>query len=311
MSGGVIVDKILLLGIIIAVSFIAVKVKYISADLKDGISKLIARVTLPLLVITTLTANDISVQTAKNGLLVCILSFLAMGLLYLFGILTATVARLKEHERTVHIGLSVFGNVMFLGYPLITALYGQEGLFYAIIYSIINDLLFYTVGVYALSGKKDGINGIKKLFNPNTISFIIALIMLAFKLRLPPVLQKPFFELGNTTIWISMVFIGIVLAQVDIKRIYKKWYIMFISITKLLLVPILIIFMINIAQRYLGFSINPLVKAAVALEAAMPAQTMMAVLSSEYNSDYIYAAECILVTTVFSLITLPFVYNLL
>ena len=112
------------------------------------------------------------------------------------------------YKRQIHTCMSAFGNVIFLGYPLITALYGAEGLFYAIIYALVNDSFVWTLCVY-LMGKESGNrtkSPVKNLINPNTVSFVIAIPMLCLGLKLPGLIHDALASVGSLTTYLSMLF---------------------------------------------------------------------------------------------------------
>ena len=55
------------------------------------------------------------------------------------------------------------------------------------------------------------------------------------------------------------------------------------------------------------FGVREILLGAVVLEAAMPAQTVLSILANESKADFEYAACGMFVTTLLSLVTLPFI----
>ena len=139
----------------------------------------------------------------------------------------------------------------------------------------------------------------------NTISFIAAILMLIFGIKLPPVISPAISGIGALTVNLSMVFIGMTLATIDLKGIFKRTGIYVIVLVKMLIMPVVFIFVF----KFMG--IDEVIMGAVVLEVAMPAQTVLTILASEYKSDFVYAAEAMFVTTLVSLVTLPLVYYLI
>lgn len=300
----VIAKQIAMLAVMMLLGFIGVKTKYLNPELKDSISKLILKITLPLLNITAITGQTLQPEMLKNAAILIGVELCVILLLLAVGTLIARLFKLPPATKTIHTCMSAFGNVIFLGYPLITALYGQEGLFYAIVYALINDGIVWTMGVYliAKSGGSNTKAGLKKLLNPNTIAFAIALFMLACGLRLPDMLHETLVSVGSMTTCLSMLFIGITLGTIDLKGIYKRYSVYFIVIFKMLLVPAVLVLLLSrlpLDRTLLGVLI---------LEAAMPVQTILTVVANDFGSDYRYAAECVFITTVLSLLTLPGLY---
>ena len=131
---------------------------------------------------------------------------------------------------------------------------------------------------------------------------MVAIIMLLLGMKFLEPLNTALVMVGNATAPLSMIFIGAVLASVNIKVLYKKYSLYMVAAVKLLISPLAIILLVAFLP------ISPIIKGVIVLQAAMPSQTMLSVLAKEYGSDYIYATEGIFVTTLFSVITLPFVY---
>lgn len=306
----VIVKQIVILGIAIVVGYAAAKTGYLDKELRHGISRIVVRITLPFLIITSLTKNELNAELMKNAGLVLLIGYISIAALYLISILIGRLMGLKGATRTIHSMLSTFGNVAFLGFPLIQAIYGETGLFYAVIYEVANDSLVWTLGVYLIardSGETPAMGAkgtLKQLFNPNTIAFIVSLVMLVFRLRLPPILEESIAGIGGITFYLSMLFIGMTLTTVRLQDLYKRFGLYLIVAVKMLAFPLGLALLL----RLMG--LDALVAGAIILQVAMPSLTVTTMLANEYHSDVKYAAEGVFVTTIFSLATLPTVYYL-
>lgn len=301
-----ILTTILYLAVIIAVGFAAQITKFVP-NVKESVSRLLTHICIPCLLITTISSFEVTWDLAKE--IGTVMAFALASVLVLMGIgfLTAKVCRLAPDEKGVHICLSAFGNVVFLAYPVITAVFGEKGLLLAAFYGLVNDSLFYTLGVFMISGKKSA----KSILNPITLSVFAAIFMLCFGLRLPAVIGEPLAALGKVTTPLAMLFIGASLAKTNLLSILKKYYIFILSAIKLVIFPVLLLLFMELLNRAFGFGIPSLVKGVIILQVAMPAQSITAVLAETYGGDSVYATQCIFVTTLLSLVTLPLVYYIL
>lgn len=300
----IIIEKISVIGIIVLIGFFAAKFGYISNKSKGYISAIVVRITLPVLIISSLLQQDLTADMITNALIVVAISIptMLMGLVVALGI--HKLFKLEQSIKALYICMSTFGNVVFLGYPLIQALYGGEGLFYAIIYSIINDGFVYSLGIYLLSGKS-GAKNLKKLINPNTISFAVALILLSFGVKLNDVFKDSLTSLGQCTTPLAMLFIGISLAEVPLKNVFKGAGKYIIIAQKMLIAPLMLILIL------MPFNISPLVVSVIVLQLAMPMQTIFSVLSFEYGAPSDFAVETIFISMVVSVFSLPLIYTAL
>lgn len=304
-----ILNSILTLGLAMAFGFIAVKTGYISEDVKNAISKVIIKITMPILVITALTKVTLDQEKIINSLLVVGIAVVSIAVLYGIGILVSRMFHMDRPRAVVHQCLTAFGNVVFLGYPLIRAIYGEEGMLYAALYGFANDLFVWTLAVYQLAtiaGKgKSTRENLKNLINPATIAFVVSFIMMIFGLKFTGILGNVLDGIGSMTTYLSMLFIGGTLALVDFRKIYKRVSLFLLVVVKMLIIPVLLILILRL------FPLDPMVKGIIILQVAMPSQTILTILTTEYKGDVIWAAEGVFITTVASLATLPAVYYLM
>lgn len=300
-----VIETILVLGVAMLVGFVCVKSGYISNEVRESLSKIIVKVTFPVLVVTTMTKIELDSTKIVNSVTILIISFIVLGFLLLCGLATAKLFKMEDNRAKLHMCMNCFGNVVFVAYPLIQAIYGDEGVFYAALFSFANDCYLWTVGIYNISSKK-GSGGfgqnIKKLINPGTIAVVTALAMLALNLRFGGILKQSLEGIGGITSYLSMLFLGGTLALVDFRNIYKRISLYIILLLKMILVPILL----AVILKYIG--IDDTVLGVAVLQTAMPVSTVLTILAEEYKCDSIYCAEGSFITTVACVATLPAVY---
>jgi hypothetical protein len=304
-----IITSILTLGLAMLIGFICIKTGYIKNEVKDAISKLIIRVTLPLLMITSLTKLTLDSQKIINSVTTVLCAYVIIGVLYCAGIATAKLFKLEKSQATIHTCMTCFGNVVFIAYPLIQALYGDEGLLYAALFAFANDCWLWTVGVYTLSGTRgrEGsfFGNLKNLITPSTIGFLISLFMLITGLRFTGIVKDVLTNVGSVTTYLSMLFIGMTLAMVDFRHLYRRISLFVLVAVKMLIIPALLIFVLKFIP------IDDLVKSVLVLQAAIPTSTVLVILTTDYGCDTVYSAEGVFITTLLSLATLPAVYWLM
>lgn len=301
----VIIEQIVKLFIVIAIGYGGVKSGYLSVEFREVISKIIQKITLPLLIITSMMSKELSFNVLTNTGIAALSAVVVIVVLYCTGLISAKVFGLQDPTKTVHSLIGSTGNVVFLGYPVISAVYGADGLYYAMIYGIVNDLFLWSIGVYLINksaGKSTSKEAFKKLLNPNTISCIVGILFMVLGVKLPKVLFDTLSGVGHLTTNLSMIFIGMVLSTVNIKKIYKRVSMFAIIILKMVITPMIAALLLS------KFGVNPVVCGAIVLQIAMPAQTVISIITNEAGSDVSYSAEYIFLSTVISIGTLPLVY---
>lgn len=304
-----IINSIITLGLAILVGFICVKTKYISKEQNNGMSKIVVRVTLPLLIVTSLTSLEFDREKLINSIHVLLISIVVIALLYCAGVIMSKAARMEKSRAAMHRCMICLGNVVFMAFPLIQALYGAEGILYASIFELANDMFLWTVGVYSMNSaheeKPSLRENLKRLLNPGTIAFAVAFVMMAFGLKFTGALETVLTGIGSTTTYLSMFFIGGTLALVDFRHIYKRVWLLALTVVKMIAIPVALIFILKI------FNLSETAEAVIILQAAMPTSTVLVVLGMEYKCDALYCAEGVFITHLAGLVTLPFLYYLM
>lgn len=316
----IIINQIIILTLLGLTGFIAGKKKILPEDSHKYISAFILKITMPLLIFTTMGNYSFTDETLKNGLYIFIFSIVFILIACLISLAPCKALNIKDKTKNIYIAQSMFGNVIFMAYPLLKAMFGDIGIVYAIFFNIANDTLLWTLGVYLFNKhnkKKSWKDNLTHLVNPNTIAFICGMLMIVIKTlfkidRIPgygkvwETFYTAFNGLGHTTIYLSMVFIGLILSSIKIngvKDIISKFRYFVLSIFKLLIIPLIAIAFFSITKDFF----DPFVKRIVVLQLAMPASTVVSALALEYDSDYIAATEGIFVSTILSILTLPFI----
>lgn len=306
----IVVNKILFLGVMMLIGLLAEKTGYVKG-LRNASSQLLTRITLPLLVITTLSGQTKNAQTQNTALAVFIFGLLFVAILLLIGKFSTIPFGFDKKRRDVHTCLTAFGNTIFLGYPLLTAIWGEQAVFYAAFFSIANDLTAWTVGILIMSRSKNGKMNFKRLFNPTTLSYVIGALMFIFGLRLPPLLHDTAASIGSCTTVLSMLFLGATLASVRFRELIASLSSVTIVLTKMILVPLAALYALRWLIPAASLPVDMLIIPVLVMEIAMPCQSVFAILAQECGGDTEYAATTICLTTAASLFTLPLIYTFL
>ncbi len=308
----IIIEQILKLSILAILGILAVKLKFLKLDYAEGISKLLIKITIPLLVFTTFSKFDISSVSIINFFIVIVFSIISTLILYILSLSGVKIFKLDERNAPLHKVQTMFGNVVFLGFPLLNSLFpGGEGLIYAALFQLGHDAVLWTLGIVIIKNNKNNniFKEIKHLLNPVTISFILGVVFMFLKIPIPDIIFNPLFNLGHTTIYISMIYVGIILTKADYVSLLKNKRSYFLSLNKLLIGPLIvlgIIFMLSL----IGINIDKTAAIVIVLQTAMPCMIIISVLAQEFGLNVKQSVENIFVTSVLSILTLPLLYYL-
>jgi predicted permease len=200
---------------------------------------------------------------------------------------------------------NVFSNCGFVGFPIISSIYGAEGVVYTAIFNVFFNIFLWTYGVMLYSDDFR-IKDVKKvLLNPGIVAVYIGLPLLVFNIQLPIALYKSFKLVGDITTPLSMIIIGCVLSKVNIKEAFRDFTVYYGTFIRLIIIPIVTILF---AKAIKDDSI--LINTIIILQ-SMPAATMTSIMAESYNHEGNYAAIMVFSTTLFSIISFPIILKII
>jgi len=235
-----------------------------------------------------------------------------MAICYVIGMLVSKLIKVEKKRVGTFRSMFFVSNSIFIGLPINMALFGESSIPYVLLYYIANTTFFWTIGAYGIS--KDGnVNSSRifsketlvRLISPPLMGFVIGIILILCNIHLPKFVLDTCMYLGNLTTPLSMLFIGIIIYSVDLKKIRPNLEMAAVFAGRFLISPIIIYF----AGKYLG--LPELMEKVFVIQAAMPVMTNTSIVAKQYNADYEYAAVMTVVTTISSLIFIPIYMYLL
>lgn len=311
MATEIILRQLLIFAILIVIGALAYWRKIVTAEIKNNLARIVIDVTLPFLIFSTFTSMEYEPKLIRNALLIFLLAFVNLFVLYSIGKLSAKILGLKGPQEIVHSLHTMLGNIVFLAFPLLDALFPNGlGVFYGAVYQLASNFVTFTFGVYKLSSGTQK-SGWKSLINVNSIALALGAGVMLLGFSMPNVVKVSFESLGKCTSPLSMVYIGAMLASMNIKRAVLQKSIYVLAFNKLLLVPSLLAITYRYGLDLIGVDIAKEAFFVIMLQAAMPSQTIVVVLAHRYNSDHQLAGANLFVTTLLSIVTLPYIYFLL
>ncbi|MDX9725278.1 MAG: AEC family transporter [Bacteroidales bacterium] len=309
MQTQVVISQIFILAVVVVIGAIAARFRVFTSESKDILSKIIFNISLPLMLFTNFFRLEATPRLISNSLTVLAVSGFVILLLFLLGLTASRIFRFKGQEAAVFKVHSMFGNTIFLGFPLITALYGVEGLLYASMFQLVSTIIMWTAGVVILSQGNGGTwkKSLLRVINPNTIATLAGLVFFILSVRLPEIILSPMSELGSANTWLSMLYIGAMLVFAQTGRLLRRRELYAVSLNRLILGPFFLIAVFYLASAIAGFTPDKLVSSVIILEASMPCMATVVIMAKEFGSDDRLAVGNVFISTVLSIITLPVV----
>lgn len=270
----------------------------LSKEASKSLSNLLTNITLPCLLISSFNYSYSQDMISKAKVMFIYSIIVHILLIFISKILTFKYA---EGSKKVLRFAIIFSNCGFMGYPVLEGLFGKIGIFYGAIFNIPFNIFMFSVGVMIYTGKKD-IKTLKDvLVNPAMIATFLGLVMFIFSIKLPYAIFNTASLVGAMTTPLSMIIVGAMLSEVKLKDIFSGTLVYYASFLRLIVVPFITLGVLKLLNAD-----KLLIQIAVLIE-AMPAAVLASVLAEKYGADTILASRSIFITTIISMVTIPFI----
>ena len=288
--------------LLVAIGFLIRKKGIVGTEGRKNMIDLCLFVTLPFNVLNSFLREwDWDLLISCSVILLLSIGYNAVSVL--FSILLYRRNSL-EKQKPLKYG-TIVSNGGFLGNPIIEGIYGSSGLLYASLFMLPVRIVMWSYGVTvflrgeesAAENKKGGL--LKKIItHPCIVAIYVGAIIMIGGIGLPTFLKNTIAGLSNCNMPLSMMLVGMLLAEIDPKGLIDKTM-LFYTFVRLILMPLVIYGLTAFLP------IDAQLRGITVIMAGMPAPITTALLSAKYGGDEEYATGMIFVTTLLSLVTLP------
>ena len=300
-------SKVLVVFIYIGVGLIANRLKVLPEESVKHFISLVMGITVPCLVISSITGQDLNGDMYRNTILTLLLTTLVL-------IVTAFATTFvsdrifpwkDQQDRNVLASAMTGCNAGFMGLPIASAVFGELVFYYLVIQNIANNLYLFVMSLAQLhhreseKSSKSLSEKLKPLVNPTSVATIVSLIMLFAGIHLPEYAIDIVTTLGDITIPLSMILVGVQLGGADFKKLIADKALLITSVMKLIAVPALALLILT------PMPVDPVVKLTVLLGMCFPSAVIGVAVAAQENKNSHLMAEAVAITTLLSLITLP------
>lgn len=302
-------SSVLLLFILIIPGFLLRKAKLAGDYLPKGFTNVILYVTQPaLIVVSFIRPYDSAVMKTALGVLV--FSFVLHGVFFLLSL--AFFRKCEEKLKRVYRFGSIFANAGYMGIPLIMSILGNDAAIFASVYIVGFNFYCWSIGCLIYSGDKSYVSPKKMFLNPATIPTYIGLIIFLLPIHqyVPAVVVEALEMLRGTVAPMSMMLVGMQLADMKLKGAFKDIN-FFISVAlKLVIFPVIAWLLIK-GTALCGIYSDATTAAVVLICASTPCAAATSMFAEKFDGDSVTASKLVSITTILSIITMPLVALLL
>ena len=285
------------------IGFIASKTGVLPAESKKYLSNLLLFITSPCMIIGSMTSQTLDAHTFELMIQIVAGSFIfflvAMGISFLI----VKLMRCDRDDAGVLMVIITAVNTGFMGFPVTKAIFGNTYFFLMVIQNIVLNIYLYSMMVYQMNygfRKKEGIRGmLMPMMNMCTYALIAGLVFMLLKVRLPDILADFINTIGDATIPVSMIVVGVQLSESSIRKMLTNKRLITASLCNVILIPVLTFLAVN------WLPLAPESKLILIFAAAFPCAVVSTAIALKENRNAALMAEGVAMTTLLSMGTLP------
>ncbi|MBQ8374836.1 MAG: AEC family transporter [Clostridia bacterium] len=313
---GSILNQMIFLFAFIAIGFILSKWKFVPDNAAKTISKLENIIFVPALVMSTFIENC-TIEVLSSAWKLLVLGFAMVFLLIPISFLLAKFCFKENYLQKIATYGLAFSNFGFMGNAIMKAVF-PEIFFEYTVFTLPFWFMIYLWGapVLLISGSNSGekvkfSQRIKSFLNPMMIAMFIGLILGLTGLGkvLPTGILSVIEVSGECMSPLAMLLTGITIGQCDVLALLKKWRIYLTTAIKLVVYPLIFLFILFLLPQN-DFFTATFFKCAACV-AAMPMGLNTIVIPAAYGKDTSDAAGLALISHLFSVGTIPLTFLIL
>ena len=251
------------------------------------VSRLVLEIGAPCLIFSSFMEQDIDMQVFRQ------MSVAALVSMLLFGLAGSLVLYLARLDQRTWLPSQMFPNVGNMGLPLCLLAFGQEGLALGMTYFMINTVFGFTIGVMITSGK---LSFRELLKNPTFYSVLITLLFLFADIKPWTWVQNTTKLLGNFTIPLMLIAMGVSLARFEITSVKRSLLIALLRLGMGFAVGVLVVEMLDLTGVMRGITI---------MQSSMPVAVFSYLFAVRYNRSPEEVAGTVVISTLLSFVSLP------
>lgn len=292
--------------IIMMAGYAMAKLGVVDGRVAKGLTGLLVNVFLPAFAIGSLQIPYSAGNSATMGL-----SMLGMALIIAVGCAVAGIVclvlkkKISAGEAGMWMCCCAFTNSVYIGKPLLEALYGSGVHFIIAMTSIVFNVLSFSLGVYLMRLGRGGTGGgikrfLRALLNPPVVAVVIGILLYFFSIELPSPIMTVLNMCTDTLTPLSMIVIGYSLANMKWKELVTDWRVYVLSALRLLICPLIIYALMRLITG------DEMLLSSVFIAGAMPVAATVGVLCEQYENPHsALCAKTIVMTTVLCVGTIP------
>ena len=259
----------------------------------DFISKLVMKICSPCLILGTMAKVEIDPAVMGHVALATLVTLVSIGAL------STIVFRFLGWKIATYLPAVILPNNGNMGLPLSLFAFGQLGLALALGSFMVMMLITFTIGIWIVSSNgQTNQERIKTLLQqPVIYAMLISVVVLVTDSELPKWLGNTLNLLGGIAIPLMTIALGVSLAKLKVNSWQRSLFVSCLRIFGGLLIAWCVCELMDLQSTE---------RSIVLLQSAMPVAVFNFMLAARFNGDTEEAAAMVVVSTLVSFVSLPF-----
>lgn len=292
-------EEIVKLFVIMFMGYAVVKAGLMKSSESKSVSVILVYLVIPCVIIKAFQVDY--TPDVQKGLFLAIAATVAVHILFL--LITVPLKKIFQMD-VIEQATSIYSNAGILVIPLVQELLGQDYVIYSSAYIAVQLILLWTQGKNMLC-EEEKLEWKKIFLNVNIISIIAGIVLFLFRIKLPAGVQDVLGMMNNMIGPLGMLLAGMAIAEVPLKSIFTKKRNYLSVALRLLLYPVLGLFLMKAIQIVVNLENSSQILLTVYLACVTPACASVTSMAQLYDKDAAYASSLYVLTTLLSIVTMP------
>ena len=292
-------EEIIKLFVIMFMGYAVVKAGLMKSSESKSVSVILVYLVIPCVIIKAFQVDY--TPDVQKGLFLAIAAAVAIHILFL--LITIPLKKIFQMD-VIEQATSIYSNAGILVIPLVQELLGQDYVIYSSAYIAVQLILLWTQGKNMLC-EEEKLEWKKIFLNVNIISIIAGIVLFLFRIKLPAGVQDVLGMMNNMIGPLGMLHAGMAIAEVPLKSIFTKKRNYLSVALRLLLYPVLGLFLMKAIQIVVNLENSSQILLTVYLACVTPACASVTSMAQLYDKDAAYASSLYVLTTLLSIVTMP------
>lgn len=279
--------------------YAVVKAGLMKSSESKSVSVILVYLVIPCVIIKAFQVDY--TPDVQKGLFLAIAAAVAVHILFL--LITIPLKKMFQMD-VIEQATSIYSNAGILVIPLVQELLGQDYVIYSSAYIAVQLILLWTQGKNMLC-EEEKLEWKKIFLNVNIISIIAGIVLFLFRIKLPAGVQDVLGMMNNMIGPLGMLLAGMAIAEVPLKSIFTKKRNYLSVAFRLLLYPVLGLFLMKAIQIVVNLENSSQILLTVYLACVTPACASVTSMAQLYDKDAAYASSLYVLTTLLSIVTMP------